>query len=167
MDLERKYCCSVMSSSLQPHGLLPARLLCPWNSLGKNTALGCHFLLQGIFSTQGSNRGLRDESNGLCRHNLPWVWKWRGLFATIEEGPEDPQGLWVGQCEPSPRWDYSEGPAGSDGLPLPPLKCKLLNLLPGLKWSIPSHFQTPLSWVSSPSRTRESTAETHEAEDCG
>ena len=31
----------------------PARLLCPWNSPGKNTGVGCHFLLQGIFLTQG------------------------------------------------------------------------------------------------------------------
>ena len=43
---------------LQPHGLEPARLLCPWDSPGKNTAVGCHFLLQGIFLTQGSNPGL-------------------------------------------------------------------------------------------------------------
>jgi len=33
-------------------------LLCPWNSLGKNTGVGCQFLLQGIFLTQGSNSGL-------------------------------------------------------------------------------------------------------------
>ena len=33
-------------------------LLCSWNSVGKNTGLGCHFLLQGIFPTQGSNVGL-------------------------------------------------------------------------------------------------------------
>ena len=31
------------------------RLLCPWDSLGKNTGVGCHVLLQGIFSTQGLN----------------------------------------------------------------------------------------------------------------
>ena len=31
--------------------------LCPWNSLGKNTRVACHFLLQGIFLTQGSNLG--------------------------------------------------------------------------------------------------------------
>ena len=49
---------SVMSSSLRPHGLQPARLLCPWNSPGKNTGVGCHFLLQGIFLTWGSNPGL-------------------------------------------------------------------------------------------------------------
>ena len=30
-------------------------VLCPWNSPGKNTGVGCHFLLQGIFLTQGSN----------------------------------------------------------------------------------------------------------------
>ena len=47
-------CCSVVSESLQPHGLQPARLLCPWNSPGKNSAVGCHFLLQGIFLTQGN-----------------------------------------------------------------------------------------------------------------
>ena len=33
----------------------PTRLLCPWNFPGKNTAVGCHFLLQGTFPTQGSN----------------------------------------------------------------------------------------------------------------
>ena len=41
--------CSVMSDSLQLHGLWPTRLLCPWDFTGKNTAVGCHFLLQGIF----------------------------------------------------------------------------------------------------------------------
>ena len=40
------------------HGLQPTRFLCPWNSQGKNTGVGCHPLLQGIFPTQGSNLGL-------------------------------------------------------------------------------------------------------------
>ena len=31
------------------------RLLCPWDPPGKNTGVSCHFLLQGIFPTQGSN----------------------------------------------------------------------------------------------------------------
>ena len=44
--------------TLQPHGLQPARLLCPWDSPDKNTGAGCHALLQGIFPTQGSNAGL-------------------------------------------------------------------------------------------------------------
>ena len=46
---------SIMSNSLLPYGLYPARLLCPWAFPGKNTGLGCHFLLQGIFPTQGLN----------------------------------------------------------------------------------------------------------------
>ena len=48
---------SVMSDSWRPHGLEPARLLCPWNSPGKDNRVGCHSLLQGIFPTQGSNPG--------------------------------------------------------------------------------------------------------------
>ena len=40
---------------LRPHGLEPTRLLRPWDFSGKNTAVGKHFLLQGIFLTQGSN----------------------------------------------------------------------------------------------------------------
>ena len=44
---------SVVSDSLQPHGLYS-----PWNSPGQNTGMGTCFLLQGIFPTQGSNPGL-------------------------------------------------------------------------------------------------------------
>ena len=33
--------------TLQPHGLYPTRLLCPWDSPAKNTGADCHFLLQG------------------------------------------------------------------------------------------------------------------------
>ena len=50
--------CSVISNFLQPCGLYFARLLCPWNSLGKNPGVGRHSLLQEIFLTQGSNPGL-------------------------------------------------------------------------------------------------------------
>ena len=49
------HACSVMSNSLRPHGLQPARLLCPWNFPGKHTGVGCHFPLRGIFPTQGLN----------------------------------------------------------------------------------------------------------------
>ena len=41
--------------TLQPYGLSPARLLCPWDSPDKNTTVGCHALLQGIFPIQGLN----------------------------------------------------------------------------------------------------------------
>ena len=46
---------SVVSDSFPPFRLYPARLLYPWEFSGKNTGVGCHFLLQGIFLTQGSN----------------------------------------------------------------------------------------------------------------
>ena len=42
--------------SLRPHGLQPARLLCPWDSPDKNTGVGCRARLQGIFPTQGSTQ---------------------------------------------------------------------------------------------------------------
>ena len=35
-----------MSDSVQPHGQQPTRLPRPWDSPGKNTGVGCHFLLQ-------------------------------------------------------------------------------------------------------------------------
>ena len=46
---------SVVPNSLQPCGLQPARLLCPRDFLGKYSWAGCHFLLLGIFPTQGLN----------------------------------------------------------------------------------------------------------------
>ena len=55
--------------TLWPHELHPARLLCPWVSPGKNTGMGCHFLLQGIFLTQEVNPGLLHQSHILYRLN--------------------------------------------------------------------------------------------------
>jgi len=43
--------CSVMSDSLLAQELQLSRLLCPWDFPGKNTGVGCHCLLQGIFPT--------------------------------------------------------------------------------------------------------------------
>ena len=51
------YVTSVMSISVQPNVLQPARLLCPWNSPGKSTGVGSLSLFQGIFLTQGLNLG--------------------------------------------------------------------------------------------------------------
>ena len=52
------YACLVIFDPLQPHGLQPTRFLCPWDFPGKDTGVGCHFLLQGICLTQGSNSSL-------------------------------------------------------------------------------------------------------------
>ena len=49
---------SVLYDPVQPRELQPASPLCPWDFPGKNSGAGCHFLLQGIFLTQGLNLGL-------------------------------------------------------------------------------------------------------------
>ena len=71
--------CSVVSDSLPAPCSL---LLCPWDSPGKNTGVGCHFLLQGIFPTQGSNPGLphwrqtglshQGSPDGSGQHEVKW-----------------------------------------------------------------------------------------------
>ena len=51
------------------------RILHLWNFLGKSTGVGCHFLLQGIFPTQGSNLGLqhcRQMLYPLSHQGIPW-----------------------------------------------------------------------------------------------
>ena len=53
--------CSAVANSLW---LQPTRLLCPWDSPGKNTGVGCHAYLQEIFPTQ--------ELNMHLLHLLPW-----------------------------------------------------------------------------------------------
>ena len=83
-----------MSSFFRPHGLKPARLLCPWGFSGKNTGMGCHALLQGILPTQGSNPGLlhcRCIFNQLSHQGSPFqntgmgsLSLFQGTFPTLE-----------------------------------------------------------------------------------
>ena len=56
---------SVVSDSLRPHGLQPTRLLHSWDFPDESTGVGCRFLLQRIFQTQGSSLGLLH-----CRQTL-------------------------------------------------------------------------------------------------
>ena len=71
---------SGVSDSFWPWGLLPARLLCPWDFPGKYTGVGCHFLLQGIFLTQGWNLSLlhllhwQVDSLPLSHLGSPLIW---------------------------------------------------------------------------------------------
>ena len=55
-----KACCLSLVTKSCPTLATPwtARFICPWDSPGKNTGVGCRFLLQGIFPTQESNTGL-------------------------------------------------------------------------------------------------------------
>ena len=68
-----RYCRSVVSDSAIL-GTVATRLLCPWNSPGKNTGVGCHSLLQGIFLTQGSNLGLLHCRQILYRLRHYYTW---------------------------------------------------------------------------------------------
>ena len=54
-----------MTDSLRPHGLYPARVLCPWDSLGKNTGVGCHAPLQGILPTETEPRSPALQADSL------------------------------------------------------------------------------------------------------
>ena len=63
---------SVVSSTFQPHGLYPVRLLCPWDSAVKNTGVGNYSLLQGIFPSQESNLGLHTAGRFFA------IWATRG-----------------------------------------------------------------------------------------
>ena len=71
-----------MSNSLRSHGLDLTRLLCPWDHPNKNAGVGCHFLLQGIFLTQGLTWCLlcllcllhwRQILYQLCHLGSPWT----------------------------------------------------------------------------------------------
>ena len=53
-----------MSNSVRPHRWQPTRLPCPWNSPGKNTGVGCHFLLQHM--KVKSEREVAQLSTTLC-----------------------------------------------------------------------------------------------------
>ena len=70
---------------LQPYGLQPAGLLCPWHFPGKNTGVGYHFLLQGItdwpsiFKLQHYSLG-DDKTEVLCWIMVSFLQLW-GTFA--------------------------------------------------------------------------------------
>ena len=62
-------------SLVQLHAALwtaACRLLCPWDSPGKNTAMGFHFLLQEMFSTQGSGSNLPEWAGGFFTTGATW-----------------------------------------------------------------------------------------------
>ena len=61
---------SLCSALFVAPGTIAARLLCPWDSSGKNTRVVCHFFLQEIFPTQGLNLGLL---HALQEDSLPLV----------------------------------------------------------------------------------------------
>ena len=77
---------SVVSDSLHVHGLLPTRLLHPWNSPGKTIAVGGHFLLQGMFPTQGLNLGLLHQSQDSLLSESPGKPNYNKIDRNNKEG---------------------------------------------------------------------------------
>ena len=84
--------CSVVSNSLQPHGLYS-----PWDSPSQHTGVGRLFLLQGIFPTQGLNPGLphcRWILYELSRKGSPRILEW--LAYPFSSGSSQPRSwTWV------------------------------------------------------------------------
>ena len=69
----------------ESHGqrsLAGARLFHPWDFPGKNTGMGCHFLLQGIFPVQGSKLGLPH-----CRQTLPFELPANPYWILLHQNP--------------------------------------------------------------------------------
>ena len=67
-------CCYLVAQSsltLRRHGPYPTRLLCPWDSPGKNIEVGCHFLLQEIFPTQAGIESMSPAAPPLQADSLP------------------------------------------------------------------------------------------------
>ena len=88
-----------MSNSLQAYGCsLPTRLLYPWNFPGKSTGVGCHFLLQGLFSTQGSNLGLPYCRQTLYRLSHQGRCFFKYLLARSSEKPDGRQEVYWTRC---------------------------------------------------------------------
>ena len=106
-------CCSITKSGLtlcNPMDCSAPGLLCPWDSPGKNTGVGCHALLQGIFPTQGSNPRLlhwQVDSLPLSHQWSPaWVCtanNWRNYDLLISVWPQ-PR-FWVFWLQDS-KWDW-------------------------------------------------------------
>ena len=117
------YVSSVVSDSWRSHGLKPVRLLCPWDSPGKSPGVGCHFLLQGIFLTQGFESGSLASPalagrlfttvppKAVTKWNEPYVWDWKDHQAIVFTYFKK----WCLNVKPSlrlslrKRWDYSCG----------------------------------------------------------
>ena len=134
-----------MSDSLQRHGLSGSSV--HGDSPGKNTGVGCHFLLQGIFPTQRSNPCLRHCRQTLCRLTtrkaiFQYTFSQRTLcfsfkFATSSLVVHPLGHLWMSQLVPNSQFSHlsHKGPcqdmlAGS----LPSYQLTMLLCRPGLLW---------------------------------
>ena len=105
---------AVVSVSLWPHGLYS-----PWNSPSQNTGVGSLSLLQGIFTTQGSNLGLPHCGRILYHKGSPGILEWvpipspvdlldPGVVPTELSGKLLGGNFWL-RLRLCPQWPYSLG----------------------------------------------------------
>ena len=85
------------SHSVVSNSLRPLELYSPWDSLGQNTGVGSHSLLQGIFPTQGSNPGLphcRRILYQLSHKGSPRILEWAAYpFSSGSSQPRNQTGV--------------------------------------------------------------------------
>ena len=93
-----------MSNSLQPHRRQPTRLHRPWDSLGKNTGVGCHFLLQCMKVKSES-----EVTSHIRLFSTPWT---AAYHAPLSMGFSR-QEYWSGVPLPSPP-RFGVGPKSKD-----------------------------------------------------
>ena len=96
--LEAGCCCcqvtSVMSDSVWPHRRQPTRLPRPWDSPGKNTGVGCHFLLQCTKVKRES-----EVAQSYLTLSDPWTAAYKAPPSMVFSRQE----YWSGVPSPSPR----------------------------------------------------------------
>ena len=85
---------SVMSDSVQPHRQKPTRLPRPWDSPGKNTGVGCHFLLQcmKVKSEREVAQSYPTLSYGLQPTRLLHAWDFPGKSTGVGKGARQLRG---------------------------------------------------------------------------
>ena len=108
-----------MSHSVQPHRWQPTRFLHPWDSSGKNTGVGCHFLLQCMkVKSEVAPSPMHESEKWSRSFSNAWKWKVKSLsrvwlFATP----------WTAAYQAPPSMGFSRQEYWS-GLPLPSSICK-------------------------------------------
>ena len=125
----------------------PARLLCPWNSPGKNTVVSSYSFLQGVFPTWGLNPGLlhcRQTLYSLSHQGSPWTTLHHSKGHTFREILPVPAALLRLSLDPLPSLVSLSGSnvtSSRIGLSLPVFlrghSCSTLSFLckiPGEKW---------------------------------
>ena len=118
---------SVVSDSVQPHRQQPNRLLCPWDSPGRSTGVGCRFLLQRM-------------TVKLFSHVQLLATPWTVAYQAPPSIGFSRQEYWSGLPLPSPRVSIGPGNSTSRYIPTPPPRienrCSNKNFSTGVHSSI-------------------------------